>query len=87
MFDLAGDTQNPRAEIGLEPPFPLVLFQHASTVCKETVVAIAGTLSRYGLATIGIDIFSHGSRSETGRGTCETPMGELFRRFWTPVQS
>lgn len=49
---------------------PLVIFQHAFTVCKETVLALAGTFGKAGLAVAGIDIVRHGSRSMDGPGSC-----------------
>jgi dienelactone hydrolase len=49
---------------------PLVIFQHAFTVCKETIVALAGTFGKAGLAVAGIDIVRHGSRSVDGPGSC-----------------
>jgi hypothetical protein len=47
-------------------PFPMIVYQHAFTVCKETAIAIAGSMSRAGLATIGIDAVAHGSRAAGG---------------------
>jgi len=48
---------------GRTQPFPTVLFQHAFGVCKETALALAGTFSRMGIATIGIDSVAHGHRA------------------------
>lgn len=56
---------------GIAPPYKTVVFQHAFTVCKETVVAVADTLSAAGFASIGIDVINHGSRSKAGPGSCE----------------
>lgn len=62
----------PREDVagGRVPPFPLVLFQHAFGVCKETSVALAGTFSRMGLATLGIDAVAHGHRAAGGTWRC-----------------
>lgn len=62
----------PREDVaaGRAQPFPLVLFQHAFGVCKETAIALAGTFSRMGLATLGIDAVAHGHRAEGGTWRC-----------------
>lgn len=49
---------------GIAPPYKTVVFQHALTVCKESMVAIANEFNRRGLAMVGIDVVRHGSRSE-----------------------
>ena len=49
---------------GIGPPYKTVVFQHALTVCKESMVAIANEFNRRGLAMVGIDVVRHGSRSE-----------------------
>lgn len=48
---------------GIEPPYKTVVFQHALTVCKESMVVIANEFNKRGLAVIGIDVVRHGSRS------------------------
>lgn len=63
---------------GIVPPHPVVVFQHAMTTCKETAIAVADTLARFGVAAIGIDAVAHGSRSPGGPGTCETDAAFLF---------
>ncbi len=60
----------PDAQYGHVQPFPLVVFQHAFGVCKETALAIAGTYSRMGIATIGIDAVAHGERAVGGAWKC-----------------
>ena len=52
---------NPAA--GLVPPWKTVVFQHALTVCKETMIVIADEFNRRGMAVVGIDVVNHGSRS------------------------
>ena len=49
---------------GIMPPYKTVIFQHALTVCKESMVAIANEFNERGLALIGLDVVRHGSRSE-----------------------
>jgi hypothetical protein len=58
------------AAAGIAPPYHVLVYQHAMGVCKETVLALGDTLARFGIAAIGIDAVSHGSRSEAGPGTC-----------------
>lgn len=54
----------PDAARGIAPPYKTVVFQHALTVCKESMVVIANEFNRRGLAVVGIDVVNHGSRSE-----------------------
>ncbi len=49
---------------GIVPPYKTVVFQHALTVCKETMVVIADEFNRRGMALVGIDVVNHASRSE-----------------------
>lgn len=53
-----------------EMPFPVCVFVHGFTACKETLLAIADTLARCGIATIGIDLVGHGSRYSYGQFQC-----------------
>lgn len=48
---------------GIVPPYKTVIFQHALTVCKETMVVIANEFNRRGMALVGIDVVNHASRS------------------------
>jgi hypothetical protein len=61
----------------LGPPYKTVVFQHALTVCKETMVVIANEFARRNIAMVGIDVVAHGSRSkasiETGVPHCTIP--------------
>ena len=80
-------------EAGLIQPFPVVVFQHAFGVCKETAIGIAGAYSRQGLATIGIDAVAHGHRAEGGDWKCGVdPMafitlGEPLRLWYNFAES
>lgn len=47
-------------------PYPIVIFIHAITACKETHLAIANTFASFGMATIGIDLVGHASRYSGG---------------------
>jgi hypothetical protein len=65
----------PRPDLarGIAPPYKTVVFQHALTVCKESMVVIANEFNKRGVALIGIDVVRHGSRSEeslTGERAC-----------------
>ncbi len=61
----------------LGPPYKTVIFQHALTVCKETMAVIANEFARRNIAVLGIDVVAHGSRSqesiETGQRHCTIP--------------
>ena len=52
---------------GIVPPFKTVVFQHALTVCKETMVAMGSAFNKRGIALVGIDVVNHGSRSEAAQ--------------------
>ncbi|MCX7943884.1 MAG: hypothetical protein N2746_05185 [Deltaproteobacteria bacterium] len=69
---------------GIIPPFPLVIFQHAFEVCKETSLALAGTFTSFGFAIGAIDMIGHGVRSgklrcEDGRVYCDTPSLDFIK--------
>lgn len=78
---------------GRVQPFPVVVFQHAFGVCKETAIGLAGTFSRLGLATIGIDAVAHGHRTKGGDWSCALdPMtfltlGEPMRLWYNFAES
>jgi len=55
----------PNEALGLVKPatgWPVVMLQHGITSCKENMLALTGTLSAQGFATIAIDHPLHGSR-------------------------
>ena len=55
----------PNEAYGLKKPatgWPVVILQHGITACKESMLALTGTLSSQGFATIAIDHPLHGSR-------------------------
>lgn len=66
----------------LGPPYKTVVFQHALTVCKETMAVIANEFAKRNIAMIGIDVVAHGSRSaeqaETGKRQCTIPPLEFL---------
>lgn len=45
---------------------PVVVYGHGLTVAKETMLTVASTNARLGLATIGIDVPNHGDRQDEG---------------------
>ena len=63
---------------GIAPPFPVVVYQHAFTTCKETLIAVADTFARFGIALVGIDMVMHGSRHPDGPGGCTLDAGAFF---------
>ncbi len=71
------------------PPFPVVVFQHAFGVCKETALALAGAFSREGLAVLAVDAVAHGDR---GGGCPSDPasfltLGEPVRLWYHFAES
>ncbi len=63
---------------GIEAPFPVLVYQHAMTVCKETILALADTMARFGIAVVGIDTKQHGSRHPDEPGTCSMEFGTFM---------
>lgn len=47
-------------ERGIEPPFPVVIYHHGSFNNRIEAMGFAGSLAKYGLATIAIDTAHHG---------------------------
>lgn len=52
----------PRAdpERGIEPPFPVVLYNHGYGFLRIEALILAAYLARHGIATIGVDAVHHG---------------------------
>jgi len=63
-----------RLELGIKPPYPVVVFHHAFQVCKESLIALAGELARFGFASASFDMVNHGSRAH--KPNCSD--GKLF---------
>ena len=63
---------------GIAPPYRVLVYQHAMTVCKETILALADTMARFGIAVIGIDTVKHGSRHPDEPGTCSLDFGTFM---------
>ncbi len=81
----------PSAEASAHPPpYPVVVFQHAFGVCKETALALAGAFSREGLAVLAVDAVAHGDR---GGGQCPSDptsfltLGEPLRLWYNFAES
>jgi len=66
------------ATAGIAPPYRVLVYQHAMTVCKETILALADTMARFGIAVIGIDTVKHGSRHPDEPGTCSLEFGTFM---------
>lgn len=65
MKSLAVQMTVPNEALGIVKPaggWPVVILQHGITSCKENMLAVTGTLSSQGFATIAIDHPLHGSR-------------------------
>jgi hypothetical protein len=65
-------------EHGIVPPFRTVVYQHAFTACKETMLAAADTFARFGIAMVGIDMVMHGARGPGGPGSCALDQSLFF---------
>ncbi len=63
---------------GIAPPYGVLVYQHAMGVCKETILPLADTMARFGIAVVGIDAMRHGSRSPDGPGGCEMEFTDFF---------
>jgi hypothetical protein len=63
---------------GIAPPYRTVVYQHAFTTCKETMIALADTFARFGIALVGIDMVMHGSRHPDGPGGCTLDAAAFF---------
>lgn len=80
----------PSPAVSAHPPYPVVVFQHAFGVCKETALALAGAFSREGLAVLAVDAVAHGDR---GGGTCPSDptafltLGEPLRLWYNFAES
>ncbi len=64
--------------------FPLVIYQHGITSQKETIIALAGTLTAQGYALIAIDLPLHGQNQVTGH-TTGTQWGQDFMAIGAPL--
>ncbi|NMB76247.1 MAG: hypothetical protein GYA21_14090 [Myxococcales bacterium] len=42
------------------PPFPVVIYCHGYSSTRAEMIGFAGTMARYGLATVSIDAWGHG---------------------------
>lgn len=58
-----------RARLGAAPRYPVVIFGHGYTACKESLLGIASTFAKHGLALLAIDAVGHGERNGGG-GQC-----------------
>ena len=67
-----------RPELGIKPPFKMVVFHHAFQVCKETLIGIAGELARFGYASAAIDMVGHGSRATGTLTPAECDLGVKY---------
>lgn len=57
-----------RANVLTDNRFPVVIFGHGLTACKETGLAVANLFAEYGIAVIGIDVVEHGTRNHSDPG-------------------
>ncbi len=68
-----------RSALGSPARFPLVVFGHGLTACKETLLGVANTFARYGLAVGGIDVIEHGTRITDPFDSCGSGISEGMR--------
>jgi pimeloyl-ACP methyl ester carboxylesterase len=52
-----------RARVLATGSFPVIVFGHGLTACKETLLAVVNTFAEYGFAVAGIDVVEHGTRN------------------------
>lgn len=55
-----------RARLEAKPRYPVVVFGHGYTACKETMLGFAAVFAQHGLALLAIDAVGHGERGERG---------------------
>jgi len=64
--------------------YPVVIYQHGITSQKETVIALAGTLTAQGYALIAIDLPLHGQNAVPGH-TTGSAWGQDFMAIGAPL--
>ena len=64
--------------------YPVVIYQHGITSQKETVIALAGTLTAQGYALIAIDLPLHGQNAIPGH-TTGSQWGQDFMAIGAPL--
>lgn len=64
--------------------YPVVIYEHGITSQKETVIALAGTLTAQGYAVIAIDLPLHGQNQVTGH-TAGAQWGQDFMAIGAPL--
>lgn len=64
--------------------YPVVVYQHGITSQKETVIALAGTLTAQGYALIAIDLPLHGQNAVPGH-TTGSAWGQDFMAIGAPL--
>ncbi len=76
-----------RAALGDPVRFPVVIFGHGLTACKETLLGVAHIFSEYGIALAGIDVVEHGTRITVSNDSCGSSIAEGLRliRFGNPA--
>lgn len=52
-----------RAKVDAEGKYPVIIFGHGLTACKETALAVVNVFAEYGFAVAGIDVVEHGTRN------------------------
>jgi len=65
---------------------PVVIYGHGISVSKESMLVVAAQNARHGLATVGIDIPNHGSRSYEGWLLSLTTPGRFGKLAAMPEQ-
>src|SRR5512133_861796 len=64
--------------------YPVVIYQHGITSQKETIIALAGTLTAQGYALIAIDLPLHGQNAFPGH-TTGSAWGQDFMAIGAPL--
>lgn len=52
-----------RAKVDAAGTYPVIIFGHGLTACKETALAVVNVFAEYGFAVAGIDVVEHGTRN------------------------
>jgi len=50
----------PKTTARFQPPFPVIFYAHGYSSTRSEVLGFAGTMARYGIASVAIDAWGHG---------------------------
>ncbi len=66
----------PKKQPGREPPYPVIIYSHAIGSTRLEMIAFAGQMAKFGLATCTIDAAGHGLNLPAGMGDTIARLGK-----------